>query len=246
LESFPYKNIISIIPARGGSKGVSRKNIRMLSGKPLIEYTIQTSLSCSKISRTIVSTEDPEIKKISLEAGAQVIDRPTSLATDSTPTEPVISHVLENINTVPDLIVLLQPTAPLRTVSDIERGFDLLLDREYDAVMSITEIDSHFHPFWIKEIVGSEVVSPYGRSKNGNRIVECDNYYQRQLLPSNYYWKNGSIYMFTHTSFKSLGHRYGTRCAPLIVEKERSINIDTEKDFLNAEKFLEINNENNS
>ena len=136
MRDTPYKNIISIIPARGGSKGVSRKNIKTLFGKPLIQYTIETSLTCSQISRTIVSTEDPEIKKISMAAGAEAVDRPSHLAMDSTPTEPVISHVLDSIDTIPDLIVLLQPTAPLRTVSDIERGLTLLLDRKYDAVIA--------------------------------------------------------------------------------------------------------------
>tara|TARA_Y100000310_G_scaffold308073_1_gene350800 strand:- start:2459 stop:3217 length:759 start_codon:yes stop_codon:yes gene_type:complete len=242
MKGYPYKKIISIIPARGGSKGVPKKNIRLLNGKPMIYYTIALSLNFPLISRTIVSTEDEEIKSISLSYGAEVVDRPSALAQDSSPTEEAIEHVLKTLEAsegyVPDLIVLLQPTAPLREDGDLYQAFSNIENKEYDAAMSITELDAHYHPYWIKEVVDDEVVSPFGNNNTRVKILETEKYYQRQQLPKQYYWKNGSIYVFTYESFCELGHRYGNRCAPIIIGKERSINVDTEEDFIRTEKYL--------
>lgn len=242
MKNHSYKKVISIIPARGGSKGVPKKNIKFLDGKPMIYHTIAFSLNFPFISRTIVSTEDKEIKSISLGYGAEVVDRPLALAQDTSPTEEAVEHVLETLETsegyVPDLIVLLQPTAPLREDKDLYQAFSSIKSKKYDAAMSVTELDAHYHPYWIKEVVDDEVISPFGNGNPDIKIVETEKYYQRQQLPKKYYWKNGSIYIFTYESFCKLGHRYGSRCAPIIIEKDRSINIDTEEDFARAEKYL--------
>jgi len=242
MKAYPYKKVIAIIPARGGSKGVPRKNIKLLDGKPLVHYTIKASLESPIISRTIVSTDDKEIKNICLDYGAEVIDRPPDLALDSSTTEEAISHVLRELKTteeyVPDLVVLLQPTAPFRHPSDFNQAFQKMREEKYDAAMSVTELDAHYHPYWIKEVVAGEVVSPYGNENPELKILEAEKYYQRQQLPQKYYWKNGSIYMFTYESFRRYGHRYGTCTAPIFIDSERSINIDSEDDFDRAEKYL--------
>ena len=234
--------VLSIIPARGGSKGIPRKNIIDICGKPLVALTIEFSINHDLISRTIVSTDDKKIKNVSIKYGAEVIDRPKSLSLDSSPTEDAISHVLDalkqNEDYTPDIILLLQPTSPVREYADVVKCLKPIISQEFNASMTITEVDAHYHPFWIKEIVGGEIVSPFGRNVDDERINEIKKYYQRQLLPGKYYWKNGSIYAFTSDSFKRLGHRYGDKCAPVIIDYRRSINIDSVADVLSLKNYL--------
>ena len=134
--------IISIIPARGGSKGIPRKNIIPLCGKPLIAYTIEQSLSSKLIDETIVSTDDEEVKEISIQYGSKVIDRPAELATDNASMESCISHVLESVKA--DVVVLLQPTSPLRKVRTIDMAIKLFLDsyKKYDSLIPLFPIGS--------------------------------------------------------------------------------------------------------
>ena len=123
-------NIVSIVPARGGSKGIPRKNIKLLNGKPVIFYSIEASKSCSLINKTYVSTEDDEISDISKDFGANIINRPLELASDTSSSIDVIIHALdylENKEALPDAFVLLQPTSPLRTSVDIENAVNLFM-----------------------------------------------------------------------------------------------------------------------
>jgi CMP-N-acetylneuraminic acid synthetase len=145
-------NVIAIIPARGGSKGIPRKNIRLLAGKPLIAYTIEAAFT-SKMDKVIVSTEDEEIAEISKKYGAEVIERPKGLAKDETPTIDVIFHVLEILkakNYNPDIVVLLQPTSPLRNAEDIYNAIKLFLDSDCESVVSVCEVEHP--PYWSFEI----------------------------------------------------------------------------------------------
>jgi len=122
--------IIAIIPARGGSKGIPQKNIRLLAGKPLVAYTIEHALRARQVNRTIVSTDDAEIAKVARQYGAEVVIRPPELATDTASSEPVLLHVLSFLEQtegyLPSLIVLLQPTSPLRQPDDIDNAIDTL------------------------------------------------------------------------------------------------------------------------
>ena len=135
-------NIVAIIPARGGSKGVPRKNIKNLCGKPLIQYTIDEAKRSNKISRVIVSTEDEEIAEISRNLGAEVIMRPDELATDKAPTLPVIQHVIETLEKNQDFkvdaIMLLQPTTPFRKQEHIDQAIGLFLEKNPDSVVSVS------------------------------------------------------------------------------------------------------------
>src|SRR3989338_5502179 len=118
-------NVLAIIPARGGSKGVPRKNLRIVAGKPLLAHSIEQALQSQKITKVVVTTDDAEIKQVAVKYGAEVIDRPTELANDTAPMLPVLKHAIEEMRGRgfnPGIVVLLQPTNPLREVSFIDRA----------------------------------------------------------------------------------------------------------------------------
>jgi CMP-N-acetylneuraminic acid synthetase len=137
--------IISIIPARGGSKGLPKKNILELAGKPLIAWTIESSLKSKYISKTIVSSDCDEILNISSKYGSEILKRPDELARDTTPTEPVVEHILQNIKDLGNYsyLVLLQPTSPLRDEKDIDEAISKLIqEKDATALISVKEIDN--------------------------------------------------------------------------------------------------------
>jgi len=141
------KKIIAIIPARGGSKGVPRKNIKPLCGEALIYYSIKAGLESKYIDRVVVSTEDDEIASVAEKFGAEVIERPDRLARDDTPSVPVFKHVLsyldENEKYLPDIVVILQPTSPLRKAKDIDDCIEKLIQEKCDSVITVKKVD---HP----------------------------------------------------------------------------------------------------
>lgn len=241
--------VLAIIPARGGSKGIPRKNIRNIEGKPLVQYTVDFSLKCSLIDKTVVSSDDKEILNVCKKLGAHVINRPPEYSRDESPTEEAILHcldVLKKESYIPDIILLLQPTSPIREIEDVKKSLIPIREKDFNASMTVTEVDAHYHPFWIKEIVEGELISPYGRNDKDERINEIKKYHQRQLLPGKFYWKNGSIYAFTEESFRRLGHRYGDKCAPVIIPPDRSINIDSINDISKLENYYREKNEKNN
>ncbi|MDD3149244.1 MAG: acylneuraminate cytidylyltransferase family protein [Candidatus Gastranaerophilales bacterium] len=149
--------ILGIIPARGGSKGIPRKNIRLLAGKPLIAYTIEASLKSKYIDRTILSTEDAEIKEIAQKFGAEVMDRPFELAQDETKTAPVLTDIvnkLEHTGYSPDIVVLLQPTCPLRDENVIDAAIEKLINADNDSIFTCSAY-SLTHALWKKELDGT-------------------------------------------------------------------------------------------
>ena len=132
------KKVLAIIPARGGSKGLPRKNIADLAGKPLIAWTIEASLNSKYITKTMVSSDDKEILDISVEYGAEIIKRPENLASDDATSESVVKHAidcLEATGEVFDIVVLLQPTSPLRNSKDIDNAIELMFSS--DATSSV-------------------------------------------------------------------------------------------------------------
>src|SRR3989339_1726633 len=159
---YKKKNIIAIIPARAGSKGLPGKNIRLLLGKPLISWTIEHALSSKYIDKVIVSTDDRKIAEISRKCGAAVpFIRPAKLATDKAKGIDVILHAVrwfEKKRNKFDLIMLLQPTSPLRTAGDIEAAIELLFEKKAGAVVSVCETEHH--PLW------SNILPKDGNMKN--------------------------------------------------------------------------------
>ena len=154
------KKIIAIIPARGGSKGVPRKNIKLLNGKPLISYSIRAALKSKFIDRVIVSTDDKEIAEIAKRYKAEVpYLRPAELAQDTSPTLPVLQHAVkyleEKENYKTDLIVLLQPTTPLILASDIDSAIKQLIKTKTNSCVSICEISER--PEWMYIFKGNKI-----------------------------------------------------------------------------------------
>ena len=223
-------NVISIITARGGSKGIPRKNIKLLKDHPLIYYSITASKQSKFIKNTYVTTEDKEIAKISLKYGSEIIKRPKELAKDNTSSVDTILHALnylEDKNKLPDFFVLLQPTSPLRTTEDINNSIRLFINNDCDALISVSELNhSSLMNFKIE---------------NNFLVANCDESFlnrRRQDLPK-YYCPNGAIYIITPESIRKNRTFIPKKTIPYVMPKERSVDLDTPFDFKLAEFILE-------
>jgi len=230
------EKILAVIPARGGSKGVPRKNIRNLNGKPLIAYSIEAAQACSDITDLIVSTEDDEIAEVSEHLGASApFRRPADLADDRAPTWPVIRHALEWMETDRDVqydaILLLQPTCPLRTTQHIERAIEMIRSEPCDSVVSIVEM-SNTHPFRMKRMIGNRLINYIDQGFEDMR--------PRQVLPK-VYLRNGAIYLTTRESLLRDEALVGPHCLGMEMTDLESANIDGPLDFLMAEAILSGN-----
>lgn len=222
---------LAIIPARGGSKGIPRKNIRILGNKPLIAYTIQAALQAKKIDRVIVSTEDEEIETISQNYGAEIIKRPVELAEDNSSPIDVIIHVIDTlkgkIRQEPELIVLLQPTSPFRTSSDIDKAIELFDPSICESIVSICECKKT--PFKTL-VIENNYLTPFIDVKHMHA--------SRQTLPTVYY-PNGAIYISPPQILREKGTFHVEASIPYLMPQERSLDIDTETDLMVAELYLE-------
>jgi len=224
--------ILGVVPARGGSKGVPKKNIHPLLGKPLIAYTIDAALLCSLITDVVCTTEDADIRRIALKCGAQVpFLRPMELATDSALAIPTIKHAVretERIKRVKyDYVKMLQPTAPLRTSEDLTTALDKLINSDADGIISVVEVDN-WHPMKMKKLK-NEWLTDYQKPPVENP--------PRQLLPK-VYIVNGAIYATKRDTLMQENTFKGNKCLGYIMPPERSVNIDNEVDFLIAEYYL--------
>lgn len=219
-------NIVSIIPARGRSKGIPDKNIKLLAGVPLISYTINASKQSQYIQRTIVSTDSEKIADIARHYGAEIVMRPDDLALDETPTEPVIGHVLDVLskkeNYCPEHIVLLQPTSPLRTTEDIDNAIRKYNSDSCDSLLSVCSS----HVFIWKNEGGFGVPINYDFQKRPRR------------QEMHQYRENGAIYIFKRDLFLAKSNRLGGKISLYEMEEGRSVEIDTAFDFILAEHFL--------
>jgi len=227
--------ILSIIPVRGGSKGIPGKNIKPLCEKPLVAYTIEASLASNYITRTVVSTEDAKIKDVALSFGAEVIDRPVELAQDVTKTAPVMLHVLEELekqNYYPDVTVLLQATCPLRTNVDIDNAFKLFFEKDCDSVFSVTDI-GYTHSMWRKE--HTEGYKPLYDFRTRPRRQEVDEHYKL-------FCENGAIYIIKTDVMKKVKDFIGDK--PEVFVMPPCIDIDEPKDFERVEEILRARNNN--
>ena len=230
---FKGKKIYTIIPARGGSKSLPRKNILPLNGKPLISYTIEYSLKSRIVDRTIVSTDDEEIAEISKKYGAEVpFLRPKKYARDTTQDFSVYNHalrwIIKNEKEIPDIIVLLRPTSPLRPQGLIEKGVKLLIENKGDSVRSVALCSEN--PFRMWKLKGDIMKSIIEHVKETYNIP-------RQKLPK-IYFQTGDIEIMTPNTLLKQKSVSGKRIVPLIIEKNDMIDIDTKKDFELANKKL--------
>lgn len=230
--------ILAIIPARGGSKGVPRKNIRLLAGKPLIYWTISTALNTECLDRVIVSTDDSEIAEKSKEYGAEVpFLRPVEYAQDQTSDYPVYYHTLkwlkENEDYEPDIVVWLRPTTPLRKKNDIEEAIQLYTDTKPDWVRSVCSVEHH--PYWMFSVDDDFNMEPFIEG------IDVRQYLRRQSLPS-VYRINGVIDVTRPSLLKDSNKLYCGKLKAYIMPIERSIDIDTEKDFMILENLFSLKN----
>lgn len=226
--------ILAVIPARGGSKGVPRKNIRLIAGKPLIAYTIDVALGASDlIYRTVVSTEDEEIAAIAQQLGANVpFMRPTELAEDDSPTLPVLLHATEfaerDTGEHFDWVLTLQPTALFREVDDVRNAISIASRTDADSVISVVQVFAE-HPVLMKRIEDDYLVPFCVEEQEGTR---------RQDYYPPAYIRNGAIYLTRRATLVNDRSIWGKRVAPYVMPPDRSVNIDSELDMLVAETIL--------
>jgi CMP-N,N'-diacetyllegionaminic acid synthase len=227
------KKILSIIPARGGSKGFKRKNVVDLAGKPLIAWTIEASLDSKYITKTIVSSDDKEVLDISTEYGAKVVKRPDDLSSDSATSESVVKHTidyLESMGEVFDIVILLQPTSPLRNSKDIDSAFEIMFNSDATAVISTCEFDN--------KILKTFIESPDGFLKG----ISNNEYpfMRRQDLPA-VYMPNGAIYIIDVNIFNKNLSLITDRTVCYVMPANKSFDIDSESDLLSIEKLIKSN-----
>jgi D-3-phosphoglycerate dehydrogenase / 2-oxoglutarate reductase len=226
-------NTLGVIPARGGSKSVPRKNIAPVHGKPLITYTIEAAQRSRLLTHFLVSSDDAEIMAVARQYGAPVpFIRPAELATDTAPSLPVVQHAvgeMERIHGITyDYVVLLQPTTPLRLSEDIDAALEKLAATGADSVISVCDVGA-YHPARMRQIVDDRLVElPIREPKEMAR---------RQDLPP-VYIRNGAIYAVKRDVVMLQNSMSGSDCRPYIMPEERSVNVDSKLDLLLAEILL--------
>ena len=226
-------NIISIIPARGGSKGIPLKNLKILCGKPLLDYSINASLKSKFVKRTFVSSDHSKILNRAQKLGAEIITRPRNISTDKSTTESSIKHCLNYLkskeNYTPDVIVLLQNTSPLRNVKHIDGAIRFFLKSHLDSVLS--GYKSH-HFLW--------------KTKNHKLLPVNYNPYARPMRQefNNQYIENGAIYITKFSSFCKSQCRISGNIGLYEMPEEISIDIDTREDFELVGKMLKKQKQN--
>jgi CMP-N-acetylneuraminic acid synthetase len=229
--------ILAIIPARGGSKGVPRKNIRPVCGKPLIAYSIETARAVRHLLyRVIVSTDDAEIAEIARQYGADVpFLRPPELAADNVPTAPVLQHavhfVQEQDQIQLDWVLLLQPTEPFRTAQDIEAALALAQQGNCDSVISVVQVFA-VHPILMKRIEQNQLLPYCIPEKEGTR---------RQDYQPPAYMRNGAIYLTRRDVLMERGSLWGDVIRPYVMPPERSVGVDSELDMKMVEMLMREN-----
>lgn len=226
--------VLGLIPARGGSKGVPRKNLKSLGGRPLLFYTARAALASQRLARTILSTDDPEIAALGREYGIEVpFLRPAELARDDSPTLPVAQHALrwmeEREGEAFDALCLLQPTNPLRRAKEIDECIALLEQSGADAVATVLPVPPEHNPHWV-----------YFREPDGTLRLstgEAAPIPRRQALPPAFH-REGSVYVVRRDVLLERNSFYGDRFIGYEVSAERSVNIDTIEDWQRAEAIL--------
>lgn len=227
------KKILAIIPARGGSKGLPEKNIRILADKPLITWTIEQAKECIFIDEVFVTTDSEKIANAALECGLNVpFLRPSHLAQDSSSSMDVVEHVLcyyESINLYFDYIILLEPTSPLRKRNDLDKAIQLAINNDNaDGIVSLGEVHME-HPMIVKKINDNGYIIPY--IDNVKKIT------QRQQADKAYF-PYGVIYMIKTSIFKKERAFYTNNVLPYFIERWQNYEVDDIYDFIAIEAIL--------
>jgi CMP-N-acetylneuraminic acid synthetase len=227
-------NVLGLIPARGGSKAIPRKNIVDLAGKPLLGYTCQAALECHTLTRVILNTDDEEIAAVGRSYGvAAPFLRPESLAADETPILPVIQHTLawlvEQAGFETDIVVLLQPTSPLRKAEHIDEAVQLMLDSEADTVVSVVAVPHNFNPVSVMRQEENGWLVPF---MPGEMIL------RRQEKPR-VFARNGPAILAVRRAVLEAGDLYGHKIMPYEMDRVASIDIDEPSDLALAAFWIQ-------
>lgn len=224
---------LGIIPARGGSKGVPRKNIAPLAGRPLLAWTAEAALAARRLDAVVLSTDDAEIAAVGERWGLEApFLRPSELSQDDTPTLPVMQHAVaecERRSGRFDAVCLLQPTSPLRKTATIDAAIELLESSGADSVVTVLRIPDEFNPCWAFFAQGDGAL----RLATGGAVPIP----RRQELPPAFH-REGSVYVVRRDVLMEGGSLYGERTIGLPLDRESSVNIDAPEDLERAEALL--------
>lgn len=229
-------SILGLIPARGGSKSIPRKNIALLAGRPLLAYTCEAALESRYLTRIVLSTDDKAIAEVGRDCGVEVpFMRPDELARDDTPSLAVAQHAIrwlsEHDGWQADVLVLLQPTSPLRRAQHIDEAIDLLLKSGAETVVSVVEVPHRYNPYSIMCLVDGYLQDFWQTPLPFDR-------YRRQEIPI-LYARNGPAVLVTQAQVvMERASFYGQRVAPYVMRSEDSLDIDTSLDLELAAWFL--------
>ncbi|CAM4153993.1 cytidylyltransferase domain-containing protein [Gillisia hiemivivida] len=225
--------ILGIIPARGGSKGIPGKNIKLLGGKPLLHYTIEVAKASKLLSKVILSSDDPEIIEVAEKAGIEVpFIRPENLAQDDTPSLAVIKHALDffkNKNEEFDAICLLQVTSPFRDENLIDKSIEKFKNEDLDCLISVREVPNEFNPHWIFE---PDEHNQLKISTGDKKMIP-----RRQELPKAFF-RDGALYITRSDVILKQNSLYGKSIGYIESKNDFYVNIDTPKDWIEAEKII--------
>jgi len=225
-------HVLGLVPARGGSKGIPGKNIRPLAGRTLLDYTADAAAASAVIDRLVLSTDDPRIAAEGERLGIEVpFLRPGYLAGDETPMLGVIEHAvdaLESAGWSPEIVVLLQPTSPLRRPAHIRSAVEELRTSGADSVVTVVELPRHLSPDYVMRIDEGRLVPFLERGASVTR--------RQDARPA--YVRDGTVYTFWRRTLLDTGSLYGRVCRPLVVPAAESLTLDSEDDWLEAERRL--------
>jgi N-acylneuraminate cytidylyltransferase len=218
---------LAIIPARGGSKGVPRKNIRLLAGRPLIGWTIEAAREAQQVARVVVSTDDDDIARVAKQFGAEVVQRPIDISGDTASSESALLHTLNHLRETegyqPDLVAFLQCTSPFTTSADVDSTILTLREQRADSAFSASRF---FHFIWRQDECGAAGV-------NHNKKIRQ----RRQDRPAEYV-ENGAIYVMETVGFLEAKHRFFGKTVIQEMNPRQSLEIDELDDFAMAEALL--------
>jgi CMP-N-acetylneuraminic acid synthetase len=226
-------DVLGVIPARGGSKGIPHKNLRQVAGRPLLSYTAEAARASRRLTRVVVSTDDAAIAAAARELGVEVpFLRPAELALDETPMLPVLQHAAAMMTAngfAPDAVVLLQPTSPLRRAEHIDRAVDLLEASGADSVVTVVEVPHQFNPVSVMRLDGERLVPfldgpPVLRRQDKPRVLA----------------RNGPAVLAVRSDVLRSGSLYGNDSRPLLMGTEESLDVDTPIDLELVEHFLSV------
>lgn len=220
--------LLAVIPARGGSKGIPRKNLAPVAGKPMLVWTIEHALACHAVAHAFVSTDDEEIADVARRAGAEVpVLRPAELAQDATATEPVLLHAVQTYRQRgfdPDAVMLLQPTSPVRSAGALDRAVEQFAREQTDSLLSVCE--SHAF-FWRKSAPPTASYDYVNRPRRQDIRAE-----------DRWYRENGSIYITRTDVLMRTGNRLGGRIALFEMSEAESYEVDSPTDLLIVDAIL--------